>query len=162
MAARTRSARKAAAPAPAPEPEVDETEEEELDRYEKLMEKEPTQKQRDCAAWIEEKTGYEVDLKTVQLVLALYSTFQKSPENQKAIEDAKARAAEAAEARANRAEDRKENKGAGKTKRRSSRAEEPEEDEEEAPKTTRRRATAVQGATRTRRSRTAASADGDF
>lgn len=48
-------------------------------------EKSPSQTNVRCAEWITEKVGYEVDLKTVQLVSALYPKFQRSPENQEVL-----------------------------------------------------------------------------
>ena len=46
------------------------------------QEKEPTELHVKFAEWITEKTGYEVDLKSVQLATALRMPFQASPENQ--------------------------------------------------------------------------------
>lgn len=58
---------------------------------------EPTELHKAFAKWIEEKTGYTPDLKTVQLVTTMRMDFQKSEENQTALKDRKAEAAKKAE-----------------------------------------------------------------
>lgn len=138
------------------EPEVVEADEETLamTKFEKVMSKDPTPKQLACAEWIADNTGYDVDDKTVQLVLSLYTDFQKSPENQAVIQESKTSAAAAAEERADRTEKRAAKKTASsKPTRRSSRAAAEEEDggeddveEAEAPVRRGRGATAVSGA----------------
>jgi hypothetical protein len=52
----------------------------------------PTDLHKAFAAWITEKTGVEVDLKTVQLVTTLRMDFQASPENQASLAERKAKA----------------------------------------------------------------------
>jgi len=42
-------------------------------------------------AWLEEHTGYPVDPQTVAIAINLHSTWQRGPENQKRIAEAKAR-----------------------------------------------------------------------
>ncbi|HSR50796.1 MAG TPA: hypothetical protein VLV83_08200 [Acidobacteriota bacterium] len=54
---------------------------------------EPTDLHREFAAWIEEKTGQKVDLKSIQLACTLRMEFQASPENQSSLKDRKAAAA---------------------------------------------------------------------
>jgi hypothetical protein len=83
-----------AAAKPAPEPEEDEYE---LGHY---MDKEPSQVHENFAEYVSEMVGYEADIKTIQLVIALYQKFQKTPEQQKFNADKKAASAEAAAARA--------------------------------------------------------------
>lgn len=63
--------------------------------------KDPSALHENFAAWLQHTTGYEVDLKTVQLAASLRMDFQKSDENQ---EDLKARR-EAAELRKKRIEE---------------------------------------------------------
>lgn len=58
---------------------------------------EPTELHKQFAAWLKERTGVEVDLKTVQLVTTLRMDFQRSEENQTALKDRKAAAATKAE-----------------------------------------------------------------
>ncbi|UQA37502.1 hypothetical protein [Streptomyces sp. HNA39] len=61
--------------------------------YSQLADKEPTELHQNFAAWIKEKTGYEPDEKTVQLVCTLRMSFQASPENQSHLAHRKAQAA---------------------------------------------------------------------
>jgi len=58
---------------------------------------EPTELHKAFAKWIEEKTGYTPDLKTVQLAVTMRMDFQSSEENQKALAERKAEAAKKAE-----------------------------------------------------------------
>lgn len=99
MATTTRTARKSATPrkaaqpkaAPAktpakpkakPEPKVKKSDipEEERD-WTYLAEKDPTDLHEDFAAWLEEATGQEIDLKTVQAVCVLRMVYQRSDRN---------------------------------------------------------------------------------
>ena len=62
-------------------------------RYEKLVDKDPTELHERFADWLVEKTGYEdVDLKSVQLACALRIDFQRSPENQEALAEKREKA----------------------------------------------------------------------
>jgi hypothetical protein len=132
----------------------------------KYVDKEPTEVHEACADWIQDNTGYDVDLKTVQLVALLYGRFQRSEENQERIKAQKANAAKLAEERANRPKAAK--KTAAPTRRRGAAVEEDDEVEEEAPAKGRRgagRATAVspaKKATSRRRRPTAVEEDEDF
>jgi len=58
---------------------------------------EPTDLHKQFADWLKEKTGVDVDLKTVQLVTVMRMDFQKSEENQTALAARKANAATKAE-----------------------------------------------------------------
>lgn len=58
---------------------------------------EPTELHKNFAAWIKEQTGYDADLKTVQIVCAMRMDFQKSEQNQAALKERKANAAKKAE-----------------------------------------------------------------
>lgn len=58
---------------------------------------EPTDLHKQFADWLKEKTGVDVDLKTVQLVTVMRMDFQSSEENQKALAERKAAAAKKAE-----------------------------------------------------------------
>jgi hypothetical protein len=58
---------------------------------------EPTELHKQFADWLKEKTGVDVDLKTVQLVTTMRMDFQKSEENQTALAARKAEAAKKAE-----------------------------------------------------------------
>lgn len=123
----------------------------EAPEYAKYLEKEPTEVHENCAEWIADKTGYaDIDLKTVQLVLSLYSRFQRSPENQEHLSARRQSASEAKAARAERA------KKASATKeepvKRSGGRKAVAEDEdtvEESPRRGKGRATAVAPAKRT-------------
>lgn len=53
---------------------------------------EPTELHKNFAEWIKEQTGYEPDLKTVQIVCAMRMDFQRSEENQQHLADRKAAA----------------------------------------------------------------------
>lgn len=112
-----------------------------------LVDKDPTPKHEAAAAWISDQTGYDMDVKTVQLLLLMYTRFQKSPENQQAIADAKERAAAAAEERENRPA-KPAKKAAAPTRRRAAAEVEDTEEAEETPRRGARRtgATAVSGA----------------
>lgn len=57
---------------------------------------EPTELHKRFADWLKEQTGVDVDLKTVQLVTTLRMDFQKSDDNQTALAERKAKAAEEA------------------------------------------------------------------
>lgn len=70
------------------------------------VEKEPTALQQSFTEWIEEKTGYEPDPKSVQLAVALRMTFQRSEENQADLEARREAALAKAEARETRAAER--------------------------------------------------------
>ncbi|MGO4428964.1 hypothetical protein AB4Z54_62105, partial [Streptomyces sp. MCAF7] len=65
---------------------------------------EPTDLHKNFAEWIKEQTGYEPDLKTVQIVCAMRMDFQRSEENQA---DLKARKQAAAKKKADEAKARK-------------------------------------------------------
>lgn len=56
-------------------------------RFDKLADKAPTDLHERFAEWIEEQTGYEPDLKTVQLACVLRIDFQRSDENQAVLEE---------------------------------------------------------------------------
>lgn len=58
---------------------------------------EPTDLHKQFADWLKEKTGVDVDLKTVQLVTVMRMDFQSSEENQAALKERKAAAAKKAE-----------------------------------------------------------------
>lgn len=58
---------------------------------------EPTELHKQFADWLKEKTGVDVDLKTVQLVTTMRMDFQSSEENQAALKERKAAAAKKAE-----------------------------------------------------------------
>jgi hypothetical protein len=127
-----RPAKKAAAKAPEP------TEEYEYGEY---VDKEPTAVHKACAEWIEEMTGYEVDIDTLKLTLLLYNRFQKSEGNQERIRQSKENAARLAEEREARPAAKKAPAG-----RRRQAAEVDEDEAEEAPARGRRGgATAVAG-----------------
>lgn len=49
--------------------------------FDKLLAKDPSELHVEAAEWIHGKTGYKPDVKTLQLVLALYHEFQRSPEH---------------------------------------------------------------------------------
>ena len=79
-----------------------------------VADKAPSELHKNMAAWLEETTGYKVDLKTVQLVASLRMEFQASEANQKDLaarreaaakkqQDRVARAQAAAEKAAKRA-----------------------------------------------------------
>lgn len=55
----------------------------------------PTALHTAFAAWIKENTGYEPDLKTVQIVCAMRMDFQRSEENQTSLKTRKEAAAKA-------------------------------------------------------------------
>lgn len=57
---------------------------------------EPTELHKNFKAWLEEHTGVEVDLKTVQLACSMRMDFQKSEENQADLKARKQAAAEKA------------------------------------------------------------------
>lgn len=57
---------------------------------------EPTDLHKRFADWLKAQTGVDVDLKTVQLVTTLRMDFQKSDDNQTALAERKAKAAEEA------------------------------------------------------------------
>jgi hypothetical protein len=63
------------------------------------MEKEPTQVHENFVDYVADEVGYEADLKTVQLVIALYQKFQKTPEQQEYNRLKKEASAAAAEER---------------------------------------------------------------
>lgn len=65
----------------------------------RFLTKEPSDLHRNMAAWIKAETGYEPDLKTVQIVCALRHTYQKSDANQKHLADRKTASASKAEER---------------------------------------------------------------
>lgn len=78
------------------------------------LDREPSELHKNMAAWLKETTGYDADLKTVQLVASLRIKFQRSEQNQEDLEarreaaEAKVAArAEAAVARAAAAEAKK-------------------------------------------------------
>lgn len=54
--------------------------------YKAVAAKEPSDLHRNFAAWLQEQTGVEVDLKTVQLVASLRHDFQRSDANQKDLQ----------------------------------------------------------------------------
>jgi hypothetical protein len=132
-------ARPAAKKAAARQPEPEEL------PFGKYVDKEPTAVHEACAEWIEANTGYEVDLKSVQLTALLYGRFQKSPENQERIAAARENAATAAEEREENATKRAAKKSASKppTRRRGAAS---DEAEPEPARGRGRGATAVSGA----------------
>lgn len=151
---------------PTPEP----TEEDGFD-YGKYLEKEPTPTQELACEWMSERTGYDLDPKTVQITLSLYGRFQKSEENREHLAERKRRSQEAAEAREERASERQAaKKAAAPTQRRSSRraAAEESEEQESAPAPARRAtrgnvaAPARKSAARGRRRPAPAQDDEDF
>lgn len=119
---------------PAAEPEVDETED--GLEYAHYLDKDPSELHELCAEWIQDRTGYEMDLRTVQLVLVLYSKFQRSPENKADIEERRKRAAEnkaAAEKRATERDAKKATEPVTRT-RKGAAASEDADDEAPAPR----------------------------
>ena len=70
-----------------------------LTRY---VEKDISTVLQDFTAWLEDQTGYPVDPRTVSLAIDLHSTWQRGPENQKRIAEAKTRREADAVARAER------------------------------------------------------------
>lgn len=60
--------------------------------YSERAASEPTELHKNFAEWIKEQTGYEPDLKTVQIVCAMRMDFQRSEENQTHLADRKAAA----------------------------------------------------------------------
>lgn len=80
------------------------------------QEKEPTELHVKFAEWITEKTGYEVDLKSVQLATALRMPFQASPENQEHLEERRKRAEQAVLDREAAAKEREEKRVANAAK----------------------------------------------
>jgi hypothetical protein len=96
--------------------------------------KPPTAVQRHFASWIEEMTGYEVDLQSVALAKALHSEWQASPERQEMLEQRR-------HERELALQRRQRGRPAGRSRQAEpEEAEEPEEPEEEAPAPRRRRA----------------------
>lgn len=80
----TRSKKATAAPKAKAEPRVKKSDIPEEDRdWTYLAEKDPTDLHVDFAAWLEDKTGLEVDLKTVQAVCVLRMVYQRSESNKK-------------------------------------------------------------------------------
>ena len=59
-----------------------------LTRY---VEKDISTVLQDFTSWLEDQTGYPVDPRTVSLAIDLHSTWQRGPENQKRIAEARAR-----------------------------------------------------------------------
>lgn len=92
--------------------------------------KPPTAVQLHFANWIEEMTGYKVDLQSVALAKALHSEWQASPERQEML-DQRRKEREAALVRRQRGRPAKHTE---------SENDEPEEEPEEAPAPRRRRA----------------------
>ena len=83
--------------------------EEDGPQFAQLVDKEPTDLHKRFKVWLAENTGMdedEIDLKTVQLACALRIPFQKSPENQAALEDRRAGADDREAERARKAEER--------------------------------------------------------
>lgn len=73
-----------AKPQPKAEPKVKKSDLPEDQRdWTYLAEKDPTDLHEDLAAWIEEITGIEADLKTVQAVCVLRMVYQRSDRNKK-------------------------------------------------------------------------------
>lgn len=64
-----------------------------------VSKKAPNDLHKQYAAWIKAQTGFEADLKTVQVLLASYHDFQASPEKQAALHNAKQAQVKAAEAK---------------------------------------------------------------
>jgi hypothetical protein len=118
-----------AAAKPAPEPETPELE----PWAEALMGKEPSQVHKNFAEYCLDNMDYEVDLKTVQLVISQYQKFQKSPEQKAFNEARKVAAAEAAAERETR------QASAETAPRRGRAAAKAAAEEDEAPATTGRR-----------------------
>jgi len=113
------------------EPEEDDYE---LGHY---MDKEPSKVHENFAEYVGEMVGYDADIKTIQLVIALYQKFQKTPEQQafnKAKKEASAEAAEAREAKRAKAEKAEVSTPKARTSSRTKAASAAEEvEEEEAP-----------------------------
>jgi len=81
------------------------------DRFEKLVDKDPSDLHERFAEWLVDKTGYEdVDTKTVQLACSLRIEFQKSPENQAVLAEKRAAAEEAEAKREEKREAREQKK----------------------------------------------------
>jgi len=80
-----------------------------------LAEKDPTPLHENFANWLTRETGYEVDLKTVQLAAVLRGAFQKSEENQADLEQRRAAAEQRVAAREERAQERATKAAAPKT-----------------------------------------------
>lgn len=81
---------------------LDEGSENEKRDYAKLLDKAPNETHAEFVAWFEKKAGYRVDEKTVQVVLAVYAEFQRSPEHRETTH-AKRAAASAKKAAAQKA-----------------------------------------------------------
>ncbi len=103
---------------------VDDTEVEEPSGptpYSDIAAKDPTPLHEAFTEWILEQTGYEADLKTVQLAVVMHPRFQKSKFNKQRnaarIEAGKAEKARRAEDRAKAAEERKIKNEAAKVER---------------------------------------------
>lgn len=64
-----------------------------------LADKEPTELHKNFAAWLQEQTGVEVDLKTVQLVAVLRMDYQRSEANQASLKARQEAAAKKEQAR---------------------------------------------------------------
>lgn len=60
---------------------LDKGEDNDKRNYAKLLEKDPSELHQSFVDWTKAKSGYTPDAKTVQLVLALYQEFQRSPEH---------------------------------------------------------------------------------
>lgn len=77
-----------------------------------LQDREPTTLHSDFAEYIQEETGYEADLKSVQLATLLRMDFQKSEKNQARIQASREAKAEALEERARKKAEREEKRAA--------------------------------------------------
>ena len=78
----------------------------------RLLEAEPTDMQELFAEWIEQQTGYKVDVRSTILASLLRAKFQKSPENQQRLADNKARREQEAIDREQRKQERAERREA--------------------------------------------------
>src|SRR3546814_18949079 len=85
--------------------------EDNTERYEKLVDKDPTELHERFADWLVEKTGYEdIDQKSVQLACALRIDFQRSPENQELLAEKRTNAEKREQEREERREAREKKK----------------------------------------------------
>jgi topoisomerase IA-like protein len=74
-----------------------------------LIEKEPSETHEALAAFVKEQSGYQPDLKTVQLVRVLYRPFIKSEEHQERLESSKEARAQAEADKEKRRQEREAN-----------------------------------------------------
>jgi ATPase subunit of ABC transporter with duplicated ATPase domains len=105
------------------------------------LDKDPSQTHQNFVDYVSEEVGYDADIKTVQLVIALYQKFQKSPAQQEYNAQRKEESAAAAQAREEKRAEREANKDKAPAAKRASsrRAAAAEAEEDEAPATPRAR-----------------------